>query len=265
MQRGLDNVGATGATVTWTLANHDVHRAVTRYGRDQDLVVIDPDDPVGGTRAAASAIDLAQGSRIAARPRSSRLALPGSVYLYQGEELGLPEVLDLPDAARQDPIFARSGGAEPGRDGCAGAAARGSPTRPRSASRRIGGTADAGGPWLPQPDWFAGYAVDAERADPDSTYNLTGGRWPCAARCGPSPASRCAGWRRRGATTCSRSHAATRSAPACAAGPVRAAAGVGRGRAGQCASHRSPAARRRGRVAAQRRPAARLTHRARRH
>ena len=50
MQRGLDHVGSTGATITWTLANHDVHRAVTRYARDQHQVPALADDPVGGTR-----------------------------------------------------------------------------------------------------------------------------------------------------------------------------------------------------------------------
>ena len=169
VQRGLDHVGATGATVTWTLANHDVHRAVTRYGRDQSLVVVDPDDPVGGTRALISPIDIAQGSRIARAAALVTMALPGSVYLYQGEELGLPEVLDIPDEARQDPIFLRSGGAENGRDGSR------VPLPWLHDAQSYGFSpvgATAAPPWLPQPDWFTSYAVDVERAEPDSTYNL---------------------------------------------------------------------------------------------
>jgi alpha-glucosidase len=173
VQRGLDHVGATGATVTWTLANHDVHRAVTRYGRDQSLVVVDAEDPVGGTRTRGP-IDVAQGTRIARAAVLVTLALPGSVYLYQGEELGLPEVLDLPDEARQDPIFVRSHGREYGRDGSrvplpwvAQAPTFGfSPASPAPA-----GPSPAH-PWLPQPDWFGSYAVDVARADVDSTYNL---------------------------------------------------------------------------------------------
>ena len=171
VQRGLDRVGSTGATVTWTLANHDVHRAVTRYGRDQHTVRVDPDDPVGGTRTRGP-IDVAQGTRIARAAALVTLALPGSVYLYQGEELALPEVLDIPDDERQDPIFRRSGGTEHGRDGSrvplpwvadapsfgfSPASTDGHPPAP---------------PWLPQPDWFRSYAVDAERAATDSTYNL---------------------------------------------------------------------------------------------
>ncbi|MFD9261377.1 alpha-amylase family glycosyl hydrolase, partial [Streptomyces sp. NPDC059538] len=70
---------AVGAPTTWVLSNHDVVRHVTRYG--------------GGARGLARA-------RAAAL---LMLALPGSAYVYQGEELGLPEVADLPDRVRQDP------------------------------------------------------------------------------------------------------------------------------------------------------------------
>jgi alpha-glucosidase len=168
VQRGLDHVGSTGATVTWTLANHDVHRAVTRYGRDQSLVVVDPDDPVGSTRALVSPIDVAQGSRIARAAGLVTMALPGSLYVYQGEELGLPEVLDIPDEARQDPIFVRSHGRELGRDGSRVPI----PWVHDAPSFGFSAGEDVAAPWLPQPDWFGAYAVDVERAEPDSTYNL---------------------------------------------------------------------------------------------
>jgi alpha-glucosidase len=171
VQRGLDHVGSTGATVTWTLANHDVHRAVTRYARDQSQVVVDTDDPVAGTRWRGGPIDLAQGARIARSAALVTFALPGSVYIYQGEELGLPEVLDLPEEARQDPIFARSGHTEYGRDGSR-------VPLPWQRDAATYGFSDATPgrppqpPWLPQPGWFAKFAVDAERDDGDSTYNL---------------------------------------------------------------------------------------------
>jgi alpha-glucosidase len=167
VQRGLDHVGSTGATITWTLANHDVHRAVTRYGRDQHLVAVWEDDPVGGTRTRPP-IDLAQGTRISRAASLVTLALPGSVYLYQGEELGLPEVLDLPEEIRQDPIFIRSGHADFGRDGCRVPL----PWASSEPSYGFSMVEQPAQPWLPQPDWFARYAVDAERADPDSTYCL---------------------------------------------------------------------------------------------
>jgi len=98
------------------------------------------------------------------------LALPGSVYLYQGEELGLPEVLDLPDEARQDPIFARSGRTDFGRDGCRVPL----PWQHDGTGSGLGFSMveHASSPWLPQPGWFASYALDSERTDPDSMYNL---------------------------------------------------------------------------------------------
>jgi len=94
-----------GAPATWVLSNHDSQRHLTRYG--------------SGDRARAAALLM--------------LALPGSVCLYQGEELGLPEVLDLPDDCRQDPRFFRSGGAVHGRDGCR-VPIRGAATPRRTAS-----------------------------------------------------------------------------------------------------------------------------------
>ena len=90
----LGALAEVGAPATWVLSNHDVVRVVTRYG----------DGELGTRRARAAALVM--------------LALPGGAYIYQGEELGLPEVLDLPDSVRQDPTFFRTGGEERGRDGC---------------------------------------------------------------------------------------------------------------------------------------------------
>ncbi|MYT21798.1 alpha-glucosidase, partial [Streptomyces sp. SID7760] len=94
IDESLAATASVGATTTWVLSNHDVVRQVTRYG--------------GGARGLARA-------RAAAL---LMLALPGSAYLYQGEELGLPEVADLPDGLRQDPAFLRSAGQDGLRDGC---------------------------------------------------------------------------------------------------------------------------------------------------
>ncbi len=102
IDRALTGIGPTGATITWTLANHDVHRTVTRYGivradephesLDQpDLVLIRP----------RGEVDTVLGQRRSRAASMLLLALPGSHYLYQGEELGLPEVLDLPDQDRR--------------------------------------------------------------------------------------------------------------------------------------------------------------------
>jgi len=89
------------------------------------------------------------------------LALPGSAYLYQGEELGLHEVADLPSDVRQDPTFRRTGGREPGRDGCRVPL----PWTVDGASFGFG----ADGAHLPQPPWFGSHSVQAQANDPGST------------------------------------------------------------------------------------------------
>lgn len=150
-----------GAPASWVLSNHDVTRHVTRYGRAEtgfDFAARHHGDP----------LDLDLGTRRARAAALLTLALPGSVYIYQGEELGLWEVEDLPDAVRQDPMWHRTGGADPGRDGCrvplpwtrSGAAFGFSPD---------GTTAR---PWLPQPAAWAQYTVEAQSEDPASMLEL---------------------------------------------------------------------------------------------
>ena len=160
---------AAGAPLTWTINNHDTQRSVTRYGRadatelsswtKNNLVYTGaPVDPVLGTVRARAAITLAA-------------ALPGSLYLYQGEELGLPEVLDLPDSVRQDPIFFRTEGREIGRDGCRVPlpwSADPLTSFGFSATRASG----PGAPWLPQPSDWGTYAADAQQHDPASMLHL---------------------------------------------------------------------------------------------
>jgi alpha-glucosidase len=146
-----------GAPVMWVLSNHDITRHVTRYGRSQELRGDDPlhdpkpSDVVLGTRRARAAILLL-------------LALPGGVYLYQGEELGLPEVDDLPEELLQDPTWARSGHLVRGRDGCR-------VPLPWSRTGPSLGFGSAPG-WLPQPAGWADLSVDAETEDPSSMLSL---------------------------------------------------------------------------------------------
>ncbi|GAA1819273.1 glycoside hydrolase family 13 protein [Luedemannella flava] len=163
VERGLATIAATGASVTWTLANHDVHRSVTRYGLVRPSG-IGTNDPFADELRGRGEIDLALGTARARAALLLVLGLPGSVYLYQGEELGLPEVLDLPDEARQDPIFFRSGGAEHGRDGCR-------VPLPWDASAPTFGFS-TGPSWLPQPEWFGEYAVEAQWDQPSSSLVL---------------------------------------------------------------------------------------------
>ena len=99
------------------------------------------------------------------------LALPGSAYIYQGEELDLPEVTDIPDDARRDPRFFRTKGEFPGRDGCR-------VPLPWSAAgtgfgfSRTGQGSSPAGPWLPQPSDWGRYSVESQLADEHSTVNL---------------------------------------------------------------------------------------------
>jgi alpha-glucosidase len=130
------------------LSNHDVWRPVTRLA------------PI----AEDGALDVATGRRRALALSLTSLALPGSAYLYQGEELGLPEVLDLPDEARQDPTYFRTHGAVKGRDGCR-------VPLPWSGDEPPYGFT-TGSPWLPQPPDWAALTADAQRADEHSTFAL---------------------------------------------------------------------------------------------
>ena len=148
-----------GSTSTWVLANHDVMREVTRYGL--------PNDanwrawPVTGP---ADLLNVAQGVRRARAAALLFLGLPGSAYIYQGEELGLPEVWDLPEEVLDDPVWERSNHERRGRDGCR-------VPLPWTADGPSLGFGD-GDPWLPQPaDWSAlSAAVQAE--DAGSSHRL---------------------------------------------------------------------------------------------
>ncbi|MDX5400253.1 MAG: glycoside hydrolase family 13 protein, partial [Actinomycetes bacterium] len=150
---------AVGAPSTWVLSNHDVVRHASRYGlpftgkRDGGIGPSDPqpDTALGLRRARAAALLM--------------LALAGSAYLYQGEELGLPEHTTIPDSARQDPAFVRSGGAFRGRDGCR-------VPLPWETDAPAFGFSPDGATWLPQPPEWARLAVDVQRDDPASTLSL---------------------------------------------------------------------------------------------
>jgi alpha-glucosidase len=149
---------AVGAPTTWVLSNHDVVRHASRLGL-----------PVGTRRPNGIGADDPQpdaelGLRRARAATLLMLALPGSAYVYQGEELGLPDHTAMPDSARQDPTFHRTGGRELGRDGCR------VPLPWQSGAPSFGfGSADVE-TWLPQPPQYATYALDVQRGLPGSTY-----------------------------------------------------------------------------------------------
>ena len=152
-----------GAPATWVLSNHDVTRHVTRYGRAE--TTFDFDD-----RGHGRPLDLELGTRRARAAALLYLALPGGAYLYQGEELGLWEVEDIPDALRDDPMWRRTGGENPGRDGCRVPL----PWSGRRPPFGFSTPADADAePWLPtQPAAWREHTVEYQLGDPDSMLEL---------------------------------------------------------------------------------------------
>ena len=160
IDRALSMAAETGSSSTWVLSNHDVVRHASRYalpvGTDLNAWLLSQgqepreDRALGAARARAAAMLL--------------LALPGSAYLYQGEELGLFEVADLESEQLQDPIWTRSNNQHKGRDGCR-------VPLPWTADDNAYGFTFAE-PHLPQPAWFRNMAAELQESDPKSTLSL---------------------------------------------------------------------------------------------
>ncbi|HET9667772.1 MAG TPA: glycoside hydrolase family 13 protein [Desertimonas sp.] len=160
-RRVIDNsteaIWEVGASATWVLSNHDTIRHRTRYGRDQRQASA----PAGTVDA-----DLALGLRRARAAALLELALPGGAYIYQGDELGLPEVEDLPAEVLDDPIWEHSGRQIRGRDGCR------VPMPWSGTEAPFGFGPGAAQPWLPQPTSWAEFTVAAQDGDPASHLSL---------------------------------------------------------------------------------------------
>lgn len=148
IDRSLTAYGDVGAPATWVLNNHDDVRHLTRLATGQD-----------------GRIDIALGLRRAKTTTAVMLALPGTAYIYQGEELGLPEHLAIPAAARRDPTFARSAGELLGRDGCRVPL----PWLPNIPSY---GFSPTGTSWLPQPPEWSELSVQRQADNPVSTLSF---------------------------------------------------------------------------------------------
>ncbi len=163
----IEAFGRVGGVATWVLSNHDVIRSASRLGMDPPPPQGDgigpktepkPDEVLGLRRARAETLLM--------------LALPGVAYIYQGDELGLPEDVELPDSARQDPTFFRSNGTVYGRDGCR-------VPIPWEADAPAFGFSPSGASWLPQPPGWARLARDQQPVPqegaefPDTTNTLS--------------------------------------------------------------------------------------------
>ena len=160
IERSITAFAGVGAPGTWVLSNHDVIRHVTRLSLDTEPPQgsgIGPDYP--GIPTQSDAVGRAHAAT------ALMLALPGSAYIYQGEELGLDEVHDLPADSRQDPTWFRTAGEKAGRDGCR-------VPLPWEADQPAYGFSSSGASWLPQPDRWAPLARDRQENDPQSTLSL---------------------------------------------------------------------------------------------
>jgi alpha-glucosidase len=150
-----------GAPATWVLSNHDVTRPVTRYGQKDSSFAF-------ATKRAGVPTDITLGRRRARAAAMLSAALPGCLYIYQGDELGLDEVQDLPAHQLQDPMYLRSGGTDPGRDGCRVPLPWSGTCPPFGFSPQ----AATGEPWLQQPSRWAGLTVEAQEHDAASMLSL---------------------------------------------------------------------------------------------
>jgi alpha-glucosidase len=155
-----------GTSTTWVLSNHDVVRHASRYGLQAADHLSSTQNAKTWLSSNGTSPDLNRrlGLRRARAATLLMLALPGSAYLYQGEELGLHEVADLAPDILQDPAFLRSGGAEKGRDGCRVPL----PWTTDGPSRGF----STGAAHLPQPAWFGPLSIEAQEHDSASTLAL---------------------------------------------------------------------------------------------
>ncbi|MBU6348458.1 MAG: hypothetical protein KGQ38_07595 [Actinomycetales bacterium] len=153
-----------GAPTTWVLENHDVWRAVTRYAplaSGEEAASLDANLDISKSANWSEPRDLVIGEKRARAGLLTMLALPGTAYIFQGQELGLDEVFDIPDALRQDPAFANTGGENLGRDGCR-------VPLPWDNSSATFGFNNGSESWLPQPQRWAAKTASSQDADASS-------------------------------------------------------------------------------------------------
>ncbi|MEN9714796.1 MAG: hypothetical protein RJA35_263 [Actinomycetota bacterium] len=153
--------GKVGASSTWVLSNHDQVRHATRYGYEGKIPK--PGDGIGPDYPQP---DEAMGIRKARAASAFMLGLPGSAYVYQGEELGLPEHTTLEAKYRQDPTFFRTNGERVGRDGCR------VPLPWEGGANEANGFSSNGESWLPQPGSYKVLARDKQEGVAGSTLEV---------------------------------------------------------------------------------------------
>ena len=167
----LKNDEAVGATTTWVLENHDVPRVVNRYAplKQEKLELEDQESQLSAQiqEFELTEEDFNRGRRRARAGMLLMLSLPGSTYIWEGQELGLNEITDIPDEQRQDPVWFRTKGAEKGRDGCR------VPIPWTRDGSTMGFGPDGSSAWLTQPEYWRDLSVEAQEGDPASMLELT--------------------------------------------------------------------------------------------
>lgn len=168
IDESLSAVKEVGAPASWVFNNHDVVRSVDRFALGLTA-------GRGGTtlirQGHPEKLDIALGRKRAQAAALLMLALPGGAYIYQGEELALPEVRGIPEASLQDPTWRQSGFTDVGRDGCRvplpwQQSARGA--HGFSSNQSLLPTQS----WLPEPEWWGEYAADSQNAESASSLNM---------------------------------------------------------------------------------------------
>lgn len=159
IDKAVTAAAEVGSTPTWVLSNHDVMREATRYGLPAGT-----DWRLWPAAGPVEALDVDLGARRARAAAMVVLGLPGSTYVYQGEELGLPEAWDLPEEVLDDPVWERSNHTQKGRDGCR-------VPIPWTADGPSLGFGD-GEPWLPQPPEWASLSAEAQTGTAGSSLEL---------------------------------------------------------------------------------------------
>ncbi len=161
IHESLDEFGKVGAPSTWVLSNHDVIRHVTRLSLTEKT----PQDHGIGPKSKARPLSPEVSAARGRAATTLMLSLPGSSYIYQGEELGLPEDINVPDEARQDPAYFRTNGERYGRDGCR-------VPLPWEPNKPAYGFSPTGESWLPQPSDWGQYARSVEDGVEGSSLEL---------------------------------------------------------------------------------------------
>lgn len=164
----LASIQEVGAPASWVFNNHDVVRSVDRFALNLQS---GSGNTTRDRQGDPAKLDLALGIKRARAGALLMLALPGGAYIYQGEELSLPEVRDLPEDRLTDPRWKMSGYTDRGRDGCR------VPLPWKSDAASAFGFAGSAvllpeQTWLPQSSWWGDYSVESQDKDPDSTLNL---------------------------------------------------------------------------------------------